>query len=93
MDWQFTNVTADGTHLFVTSATEGINETYPFASLTFELRVSNWEYGIHINQVHVAAGQKLIKIHNHGRTIEFIGDSLFSGMYTSYEQLSGFAAR
>lgn len=91
MDWQFTNVTSGGTHLLVTAATEGVNQTYPYNPLTFELRVSNWGYGIQIDQVHVAAGQTLASVPNYGRAVEFIGDSLSSGMYTSYEGLSGFA--
>ncbi|OTB15330.1 hypothetical protein K445DRAFT_318164 [Daldinia sp. EC12] len=91
MDWTFTNVTAGATHLLVTPSTPGINETYPINPLTFELRVTNWAYGVQIDKVHVAAGESLIKIPPHERTIEFIGDSLSSGMYTSYEGLSSFA--
>lgn len=90
MDWQFTNVTTGGTHLFVTPANHP-NATYPINPSTFELRVSNWGYGIQIDQVHVAAGEKLLKVPDFGRTIEFIGDSLQAGMYTSYEAMSGFA--
>lgn len=91
MDWQFTNVTAGGTHLFVSNETAGVGQTYPVNPQTFELRVTNWGYGIQIDQVHVAAGESLVKIPNYGRAIEFIGDSLSSGMYTSYEGLSSFA--
>ncbi|KAI1761128.1 SGNH hydrolase-type esterase domain-containing protein [Hypoxylon sp. FL1150] len=91
MDWSFTNVTAGCTHLLVTADTPGVNETYPVSPLTFELRVTNWGYGVQISQVHVAAGESLVKIAPYGRTIEVIGDSLSSGMYTSYEGLSSFA--
>ncbi|KAI1343372.1 SGNH hydrolase-type esterase domain-containing protein [Xylariaceae sp. FL0016] len=91
MDWSFTNVTKGATHLLVTSKTPGVNETYPVNPLTFELRVSNWGNGVQIDKVHVAAGESIVKIPNHNRTIEFIGDSLSAGMYTSYESLSSFA--
>lgn len=91
MDWQFTNVTAGGTHLLVTRDTAGVNTTYPVSPATFELRVTNWGYGVQIDKVHVAAGAGLVAVPNHGRAIEFIGDSLSAGMYTSYEGLSGFA--
>lgn len=91
MDWAFTNVTAGATHLLVSNETAGVNETYPVNPLTFELRVTNWAYGIQIDKVHVAAGESLVKIPPYNRTIEFIGDSLSAGMYTSYEGLSSFA--
>lgn len=91
MDWQFTNVTKGGTHLFVTADTKGVDQTYPFNPLTFEMRVSNWGYGVQIDQVHVADGEKIIKVADYSRSIEFIGDSLSSGMYGTYEGLSGFA--
>ncbi|KAH8662073.1 acetylxylan esterase [Xylariales sp. PMI_506] len=90
-DWQFTNVTAGGTHLLVTSATPGVNLTYPVNPLTFELRVTNWGYGVQIEKIHVGAGERLIQLPNYSRAIEFIGDSLSAGMYTTYETLSGFA--
>ncbi|KAI1417412.1 Lipase, GDSL-like protein [Hypoxylon sp. FL1857] len=90
MDWSFTNVTAGATHLLVSRETPGVNETYPVNPLTFELRVTNWAYGVQIEKVHIAAGEKLIKIPPFKRSIEFIGDSLSSGMYTSYEGLSSF---
>jgi hypothetical protein len=91
MPWQFTNVTAGATHLLVTNDTLGVNQTYPVNPQTFELRVTNWAYGVQIAQVHVAAGEQLIEVPNYGRAIEFIGDSLSAGMYTSYEGLSSFA--
>lgn len=91
MDWQFTNVTTGGTHLLVTESTPGVSETYPFNPSVFELRVTNWAYGVQIDQVHVAEGEKLVGIPSFGRNIEFIGDSLQAGMYTSFEGLSSFA--
>lgn len=90
LDWQFTNVTAGGTHLLVTEDTPGSNLTYPISPVTLELRVTNWAYGVQLAAVHVAEGEKLIKIPDYGRRVEFIGDSLTSGMYTTYECLSSF---
>lgn len=55
------------------------------------MRVSNWGYGVQIDQVHVATGEKLLRSPDFTRTIEFIGDSLQAGMYTSYEAMTGFA--
>ncbi|KAI1099584.1 SGNH hydrolase-type esterase domain-containing protein [Jackrogersella minutella] len=91
MDWSFTNVTAGGTHLLTTPSTPGVNATFPISPLTFELRVTNWAYGVQIRQIHLAPGASLIKVPPHSRTVEFIGDSLAAGMYTSYEGLSSFA--
>ncbi|KAI0886148.1 SGNH hydrolase-type esterase domain-containing protein [Annulohypoxylon maeteangense] len=91
LDWSFTNVTAGATHLLVSPKTPGVNETFPVNPLRFELRVTNWAYGVQIDKVHVASGELLIKIPPYKRSIEFIGDSLTSGMYTSYEGLSSFA--
>ncbi|XDG07895.1 hypothetical protein ABKA04_007510 [Annulohypoxylon sp. FPYF3050] len=91
LDWIFTNVSAGATHLLVSPETPGVNETLPINPLTFELRVTNWAYGVQIDKVHVAPGESIIKIPPYKRTIEFIGDSLSSGMYTSYEGLSSFA--
>lgn len=90
LDWQFTNVTAGGTHLLVTEDTPGSNLTYPISPVTLELRVTNWAYGIQLAAVHVAEGEKLVKVPDYGRRVEFIGDSLTNGMYTTYECLSGF---
>ncbi|KAK3354913.1 SGNH hydrolase-type esterase domain-containing protein [Neurospora tetraspora] len=91
LDWIFTNVTVGGTHLFVSPETPGSDLTAPISPSTFELRVTNWAYRIQIEAVHVAEGEKLIKIPDYGRRIEVIGDSLASGMYTSYEGLSSWA--
>lgn len=83
----FTNVTAGGTHLLVSPTTPG-SAGYP---RTFELRVTNWAYGVQINAVHVARGEKLVQLAQNSRHIEFIGDSLTSGMFQSYEGLSSWA--
>lgn len=90
LDWQFTNVTAGATHLLVTPETPGSNLTYPISPLTFELRVTNWAYGVQLSAVHVAEGEELVAVPDYGRRVEFIGDSLTSGMYTTYEGLSSF---
>lgn len=110
MDWAFTNVTAGGTHLLVTSETPGVNVTGaaavavedsscpsssdplppPPPPLRFELRVSNWAYGVQIDGVHVGRGEQVVGIPSYSRSIEFIGDSLSAGMYQTYEGLSSF---
>lgn len=91
LDWMFTNVTAGATHLLVSPSTPGANLTGPVNPFTFELRVTNWAYGVQIGAVHVAAGERLIKLPDFGRRIEFIGDSLSAGMYGTYEAISAFA--
>ncbi|KXX79261.1 hypothetical protein MMYC01_203980 [Madurella mycetomatis] len=91
LDWMFTNITAGATHLLVNPDTAGAGLTGPINPWTFEMRVTNWAYGVQIDAVHVAAGEKLIKLPDFNRRIEVIGDSLASGMYTSYEGLSSWA--
>jgi hypothetical protein len=88
LDWMFTNITAGATHLLVSPETPGSSQTGPINPWTFEMRVTNWAYGVQIDAVHVAKGEKLVKIPDFGRRIEVIGDSLASGMYTTYEGLS-----
>lgn len=90
LDWLFTNITAGATHLLISAATDGLNQTYPISPQTLELRVTNWAYGVQIDAVHVAEGEALVQVPNYGRTVEFIGDSLTSGMYTTYEGLASF---
>lgn len=87
----FTNITAGATHLLVNPDTPGSGETGPINPWTFELRVTNWGYGVQIDAVHVAKGEKLVKLPDYRRRIEVIGDSLASGMYATYEGLSSFA--
>lgn len=91
LDWIFTNITAGVTHLLVSPGTPGFDQTGPISPWTFELRVTNWAYDVQIDAIHVAEGEKLIKLPNFSRRIEVIGDSLASGMYTSYEGLSSWA--
>lgn len=91
LDWQLTNITAGATHHLVSPTTPGLNSTQPWQlPLTFELRVTNWGYGVQISAVHLSSGSKLIKIPDYDRTIEFIGDSLTSGYSATYEAFSGF---
>lgn len=86
-----TNVTASGTHQFVSPETPGIELAGPVSPVTFEMRVTNWAYGVQIDKVHVASGEQLVKIPDYPRRVEFIGDSLSAGMYNTYEALAGFA--
>jgi hypothetical protein len=76
LDWQFTNVTTNATHLLVSPSTPDINITGPINPSTFEMRVTNWGYGVQTSQVHVLEGEKLVHIPDFSRTIEVIGDSL-----------------
>lgn len=50
-DWLFTNVTAGATHLLVNDETPAVDLIGPINPKTFELRVTNWEYGIQISKV------------------------------------------
>jgi hypothetical protein len=90
-DWQFTNVTTNATHLLVSPSTLGVNLTTPITPSTFELRVTNWAYGVQIGKVLVGKGEKIVKVPDYGRTIEVIGDSLSSGQYATLEGLSSYA--
>ncbi|PQE24456.1 GDSL-like Lipase Acylhydrolase protein [Rutstroemia sp. NJR-2017a BBW] len=90
-DWQLTNITSNATHLLVSPSSPAINVTYPVNPSTFELRVTNWAYGVQISAVHLGKGEKLFKIPDFSRSIEFIGDSLSSGYTNSLEGLSSFA--
>ncbi|KAH7122376.1 acetylxylan esterase [Dendryphion nanum] len=91
LDWQFTNVSASSTHHLISPSTPGLTKALPHQlPLTFELRVTNWAYGIQISSIHLSRNATLLKTPNHPKTIEFIGDSLTSGMYATYEAFSGF---
>ena len=90
LDWMFTNVST-GTHLLVTPGTAGAEKADATKPSTFELRVTNWAYGVQIDAVRVGAGEKLIKLRDYPRRVEVIGDSLAAGMYTSFEGLSSWA--
>jgi len=73
LDWRFSNVTANGTYQFVSPTNEG-NATGS-AAQTFELRVTNYAYGVQINKVWTAVNGRIVKIPNHSLMLEFIGDS------------------
>lgn len=92
-DWMLTNVTANSTHVFVTPETTGYNLTTPTGAVqTFELRVTNWAYGVQIKCVHVSGGQRrLVKIPNYARTMELIGDSLSAGQYATLEGIASYS--
>lgn len=90
LDWMFTNITAGATHLLISADTPGANLTWPVYPNTLELRVTNWAYGVQLTAVHVAEGESLVQLPDAGRTVEFIGDSLTSGMYATYEGLASF---
>ncbi|KAF1996161.1 acetylxylan esterase [Amniculicola lignicola CBS 123094] len=91
MDWQMTNVTVGATHHLISASTPGVSGAQSWQlPFTFELRVTNWAYGVQISAVHLSSSSKLIKIPNFAKKIEFIGDSLTSGMYATYEAFSGF---
>ncbi|APA11901.1 hypothetical protein sscle_08g066710 [Sclerotinia sclerotiorum 1980 UF-70] len=89
-DWQFTNITTSATHLLVSPESPAVDVPWPINPATFELRVTNWAYGVQISAVHLSQGQSLIKIPNYSRSIEFIGDSLSSGYTATLEGLSSF---
>ena len=90
-DWQFTNVTADTTHLLVNLDPASSNSTTPITPSTFELRVTNWAYGVQIASVAIAPGESLVKVPDFSRTIEVIGDSLSAGQYATLEGLASYA--
>lgn len=93
-DWLFSNVTANTTHLLVSPdpiTDPGINITTPIYPSIFELRVTNWAYGIQIASVFVAPGERLVKIPDYSRTIEVIGDSLSAGQYATLEGLASYS--
>lgn len=50
-DWQFTNVTSNATHLLVSAKTPAVDITMPISPKRFELRVTNWAYGVQIAKV------------------------------------------
>ncbi|KAK1992348.1 GDSL-like Lipase/Acylhydrolase [Colletotrichum falcatum] len=95
LDWAHTNVTAGATHLLAGPATPVAGPVGPAApaatTTTFEMRVTNWARGVQVGGVHVAAGERLVRVPDHPRRVEFVGDSLSAGMYATYEALAGFA--
>jgi hypothetical protein len=89
-DWQLTNVSTVATHLLVSSNTTSVSLNYSITPSTFEMRVTNWAYGVQISAVHVGQGEKLVKVADFPRTLELIGDSLTAGQYATLEGLSSY---
>ena len=87
LDWQLTNVTAKQTFLLADAHRDKFSTNTSFS--TFELRVTNWEYGVQIHQVHVSGGA-LVKLRDYGRRMELIGDSLSAGQYATLEGIAGY---
>lgn len=90
-DWQFSNVTANATFQFVNAGTTGANLTIAGAYQTFEMRVTNWAYGVQLKSVHVDASAKLVRLPLYRKTVEIIGDSLSAGQYATYEGISSWS--
>lgn len=85
-------MTANSTFQFVSPTTTGVNlTTAANGPQTFELRVTNWAYGVQIAKVWTAASGHLIKIPDHPLMLEIIGDSLTAGQYATYEGISSYA--
>lgn len=76
-DWQFSNVSANATYQFVSAATTGANLTAVNNTQTFELRVTNWSYGVQLTGVKTDG--KLVQVAPFQKTVEIIGDSLSAG--------------
>ncbi|RMZ19492.1 hypothetical protein D0859_16514 [Hortaea werneckii] len=101
LDWMLTNVTTSSTHLLISPGTTGFdlttagngtsgNLTEPYR--TFEMRVTNWAYGVQIQNVHVAGGAgRLVRIPEYTRRMELIGDSLSAGQYATLEAISSYS--
>src|SRR5690606_31017052 len=88
-DWQFTNVTAGQTHQLISS--RPLTDDPSKTPTSFELRVTNWAYGVQIAGVHIPKNERLYRIPDFPKRLEVIGDSLSAGMYASYESLSSWA--
>lgn len=89
-DWQFANVTANTTYQYIDADTTGFNLTNS-TSRTFEMRVTNWAYGVQLESVSVDVDARLYEVPRASRTVEIIGDSLSSGQYATYEGISSWA--
>lgn len=90
-DWQFSNVT-NATYQFVSPSTTGVNLTTPANAIqTFEFRVTNWAYGVQLENVLVSGTGALHKLTNFEKKIEVIGDSLSAGQYATYEGISSYS--
>jgi lysophospholipase L1-like esterase len=90
LDWQFTNISTNASHQLISPTTPGFNlSTFPLR--TFELRVTNYAYGVQISNIHLARNARLVKSQAYSRSVEVIGDSLTAGQYATYEGLSSWA--
>ncbi|KAK4499790.1 hypothetical protein PRZ48_007976 [Zasmidium cellare] len=87
LDWQLTNVSAGTTHLLADSQATGFDAG---STQTFELRVTNWDYGVQIQNVYVANG-RLVRIPDFKRRVEIVGDSLSAGQYATLEGIASYS--
>ena len=91
-DWQFSNVTANATYHFITPTATGFNLTNGTDAVRiFEMRVSNWAYGVQLEAVSVSPVGSLVKVPRYSKTVEIIGDSLSAGQYATYEGISSWS--
>ncbi|PYH99778.1 acetylxylan esterase [Aspergillus ellipticus CBS 707.79] len=88
LDWEFSNVTANASYQFAGPSTPGLDLTQ---NTTFEMRVTNWGYGVQLSGVSVASDAELVVVPEYNKTVEIIGDSFASGQYATYEGLSAWA--
>lgn len=88
LDWQLTNVTANTTYLLADAPRDGFSTNARLSM--FEMRVTNWAYGVQIHRVHVSGGQ-LLKIRDSTRRMELIGDSLSAGQYATLEGIASYS--
>jgi hypothetical protein len=84
-------VTANATYQFISPETRGFNLTPQGAVRTFELRVTNWSYGVQVAGIAIDRNDRLARLRKHAKMIEIIGDSLAAGMYGTYEGISSWA--
>ena len=86
-------MTANSTYQFVSATTTAANLTNTTLgqSQTFEMRVTNWAYGMQLAGVLVDADASLFKVPDLPKTIEIIGDSLSAGQYATYEGISSWS--
>ena len=87
LDWQLTNVTANSKHLLADFQQDGFNAD---SLSTFEMRVTNWDYGVQIHAVHISGGE-LFKLKDYSRRMELIGDSLSAGQYATLEGIASYS--
>ncbi|KAI6712302.1 acetylxylan esterase [Diplocarpon mali] len=88
LDWQLTNITTGATHLFAPAPTDPVVASTALS--VFELRVSNFAYGVQIASVLTPPDSSLFTVPDFGRRLEMIGDSLSAGYSATYEGLASF---